>query len=76
MGLARARLLGVEKAVAPILLFLDSHCEVEFDFELLWTKPNCEVDNEQILRNYKRTKWRLHVHGIIIHQSVKGSCRS
>ena len=28
MGLARARLLGVEKATAPILLFLDSHCEV------------------------------------------------
>ena len=28
VGLARARLLGVEKAAAPILLFLDSHCEV------------------------------------------------
>ena len=64
MGLARARLLGVEKAVAPILLFLDSHCEVEFDFELLWTKPNCEVE--------KRTKSEKSQK----NQMVKGSCRS
>ena len=28
IGLAKARLLGVEKATAPVLLFLDSHCEV------------------------------------------------